>query len=169
MGQTVETDGVGVLLRIGRIDAVDLGALEERVGADLGGAQRCGGIRGEKRIAGSAGEDDDPALARDGASAARCEKVSQISGMEIADSTTESMPSLRSEVASASELMTVASMPMWSPVTRSPPLEATATPRKMLPPPMTTPTSTPELARFGDVGGDAVGDRRRRCRNPARP
>ncbi len=47
---------------------------------------------------------------------------------------------------------------MWSPVTRSPPLEATATPRKMLPPPMTTPTSTPRPLRLGDVGGDAVDD-----------
>ena len=63
--------------------------------------------------------------------------------MAIADSTTASTPSLTSEVRSASELMTVPSMPMWSPVTRSPPFEATATPRKMLPPPMTTPTSTP--------------------------
>ena len=63
--------------------------------------------------------------------------------MAIAESTTASTPSLTSEVRSASELMTVASMPMWSPVTRSPPFEATATPRKMLPPPMTTPTSTP--------------------------
>ena len=42
--------------------------------------------------------------------------------------------------------MTVASMPMWSPVTRSPPLAEIATPRKRLPPPMTTAISVPARA-----------------------
>src|SRR5690606_16689555 len=65
--------------------------------------------------------------------------------MAMAESTTASTPIFTSEVRKARELMTVASMPMWSPVTRSPPLDATATPRKMFPPPMTTPTSTPSV------------------------
>ena len=75
--------------------------------------------------------------------ALRCEKLSQSCGMAIADSTTASSPLLTSDVRRASELITVASMPIWSPVTRSPPREATATPRKMLPPPITMATCTP--------------------------
>ena len=44
---------------------------------------------------------------------------------------------------SASAFMTVASMPMLSAVARSMPRALAASPRKMLPPPMTTATSTP--------------------------
>src|SRR5580704_10287496 len=47
---------------------------------------------------------------------------------------------------SARELMTVASMPMWSAVTRSIFWAAAATPRKILPPPTTRPTCTPVAA-----------------------
>jgi hypothetical protein len=43
----------------------------------------------------------------------------------------------------ASAFITVASMPMWSPVTRSMPAAASPAPRKMLPPPMTTPIWMP--------------------------
>src|SRR5436190_7331672 len=43
----------------------------------------------------------------------------------------------------ASELMTVASMPIWSAVTRSMVRAAAATPRKILPPPTTMPSCTP--------------------------
>ena len=46
----------------------------------------------------------------------------------------------------ASELITVASIPMWSAVTRSIVWAAAATPRKMLPPPTTTPIWTPVAA-----------------------
>ena len=58
--------------------------------------------------------------------------------------------------------MTVASMPMWSPVTRSPPLAEIATPRKRLPPPMTTAISVPARATSaisrGEAGQRAVVD-----------
>ena len=44
---------------------------------------------------------------------------------------------------SASELITVASIPIWSPFTRSNPLAAPCIPRNMLPPPITMAISTP--------------------------
>ncbi len=47
---------------------------------------------------------------------------------------------------SASPLMTVASIPMLSPVTRSIPCVAAETPRMMLPPPITIAISTPRRA-----------------------
>ena len=50
--------GVRVLPRIGVIDAVDLGGLEDDVGTHFAGAQRGGGVGGEKRIAGAGGEND---------------------------------------------------------------------------------------------------------------
>src|ERR1019366_7830606 len=53
------------------------------------------------------------------------------------------MPICSSASLKARELMTVASMPMWSPVTRSMLRAAAATPRKMLPPPTTTPKVFP--------------------------
>src|SRR3977135_1728108 len=45
--------GALVLARVGRIDAIDLRALEHRVDAHLGGAQGRGGVGGEERIAGA--------------------------------------------------------------------------------------------------------------------
>src|SRR5262249_36635919 len=59
VGQRVVARGFGILLGIGGVDAVDAGALEERIGIHLGGAQGGGGVSGEKRIAGAGGEDDD--------------------------------------------------------------------------------------------------------------
>ena len=44
---------------------------------------------------------------------------------------------------SAKELITVAHMPIWSPFTRSKPFCEPLSPRKMLPPPITMPISTP--------------------------
>ena len=55
--------------------------------------------------------------------------------------------------------MTVASMPMVSPVGRDTPREDTSTPRTMLPPPMTTAISTPSCLRSDQVAGDAVDGR----------
>ena len=49
--------------------------------------------------------------------------------------------------------MTVASIPMKSPLTRSMPLAAPASPRKMLPPPTTTAGRMPCRADLGDIGG----------------
>jgi hypothetical protein len=44
------------------VDAVDLGGLEDDVGADLHRAQRRGGVGGEVGVAGARDEDDDAAL-----------------------------------------------------------------------------------------------------------
>ena len=62
VGERVVALGGLVLARIGRIDAVDLGALQHRIEAHLGGAQGGGGVGGEERIAGAGGEDHHPAL-----------------------------------------------------------------------------------------------------------
>src|SRR3954454_20823097 len=68
---------------------------------------------------------------------------SATSGMVIADVTRVYAPRRSRASCSASALITVASMPMWSPATRSIPSVAAVTPRKMLPPPMTMAISTP--------------------------
>src|SRR5690606_31024785 len=54
--------GAGVLLRVRVVHAVDLGGLEQQVGADLDRAQRGARIGGEERVAGAGGEDRDAAL-----------------------------------------------------------------------------------------------------------
>ena len=51
-----------VLLRVGGVDAVDLGRLQHDLRADLGAAQRGRGVGGEERVAGAGGEDDDLAF-----------------------------------------------------------------------------------------------------------
>ncbi len=70
---------------------------------------------------------------------------SHTSLMRIADITRAYRPSASTASCIASEFMTVASMPMWSPVTRSMPARASPAPRKMLPPPITTATCMPRL------------------------
>src|SRR5690606_31614358 len=61
----------GVLRRVGVIDAVDLGGLEQQVGVDLDGAQGGAGVGGEEGVAGAGGEDGNAALfeVADGAAA----------------------------------------------------------------------------------------------------
>ena len=54
--------GVGDLLRVRGVDAVDAGALEQGVAAHFGGTKRGRGIGGEVGIAGSGGEQDDAPL-----------------------------------------------------------------------------------------------------------
>ena len=53
---------VGVDHRVGRVDAVDLGALQDDVGLHLHRAQGGRGVGGEVGIAGAGGKDDDAAL-----------------------------------------------------------------------------------------------------------
>ena len=65
-------------------------------------------------------------------------------GMGRAVIVTAGTPMRSRAFCTASALMTVASMPIVSPSTRSVPLRAPVRPRKMLPPPMTTPTSAPK-------------------------
>src|SRR5690606_11532104 len=71
VGEGVEAGGVRVLRRVGVVVAVDLGGLEQQVGADLDGAQGGAGVGGEEGVAGAGGEDGDPALFQvpDGAAA----------------------------------------------------------------------------------------------------
>ena len=63
--------GGGVEHRVGGVDAVDLGALEDHVRPHLHRAQRGGGVGREVGIAGAGGEDDDAPLfeVADGAAA----------------------------------------------------------------------------------------------------
>ncbi len=68
---------------------------------------------------------------------------SQMVSMGMADWTRVCTPSSSNALCMASELMTVANMPIWSALVRSMPAEAADTPRKMLPPPMTRQISTP--------------------------
>src|SRR5215471_12143068 len=62
VAESVIALGIGLLARIGAIDSIDLGALEQNVAAHLRGAQRRRRIGGEERVAGAGGEDDDAAL-----------------------------------------------------------------------------------------------------------
>src|SRR3990170_4110528 len=54
--------GARVALRVGGVDAVDLGGLDDDLGAHLAAAQRRRGVRREERIAGAGGEDHHLAL-----------------------------------------------------------------------------------------------------------
>ncbi len=74
------------------------------------------------------------------------EKYSPTGSMRMEVSTLAFTPLSSSADWSASELMIVASMPIWSPFTRSKPFLAPVMPRKMLPPPMTMPICTPAAA-----------------------
>ena len=53
VGQPLVAPGALVVLGIGAVHAVDVGGLEHRLGAQLGGAQDRGRIGGEERIAGT--------------------------------------------------------------------------------------------------------------------
>src|SRR5581483_7944381 len=70
---------------------------------------------------------------------------SATSDMVMAVTTRVLAPRRSSASCSASALITVASMPMLSPATRSIPSVAAVTPRKMFPPPMTMTICTPAL------------------------
>ena len=60
-GDFVIHRGCRILFRISRIDAVDLGGLENDVGTHFRAAQRCGRIRGHKGIARAGGENNNAA------------------------------------------------------------------------------------------------------------
>src|SRR5215813_9397965 len=62
VAEALVTLGVGLLARVGAVDSIDLGALEQDVAAHLRGAQRGCRVRGEERIAGAGGEDDNATL-----------------------------------------------------------------------------------------------------------
>jgi hypothetical protein len=60
--QALVAGGLGVLLRVGGVDAVDLGGLEDGLGAELDAAQAGAGVGGEERVAGAGDQDDDASL-----------------------------------------------------------------------------------------------------------
>ena len=62
VGQLVVAIGIRGFARIGGVDAIDLGALEQRVAVHLRRPQRGRGIGGEERVSGAGREDHDPAL-----------------------------------------------------------------------------------------------------------
>src|SRR5690606_13446338 len=71
VAQRVEALGVGVLLGVRVVHAVDLGGLEQQVGADLDRAQGGARVGGKEGVAGAGGEDRDATLLQvpDGAAA----------------------------------------------------------------------------------------------------
>ncbi len=75
--------------------------------------------------------------------ASRWVKVSATVGIGRPEKTDASMPRARSASRIARAFITVAIMPMWSPVTRSVPCFCSQAPRNRLPPPMTMPISAP--------------------------
>ncbi len=102
---------VAIEHRIGRVDAVDLRALEDDVRLHLHRPQRGGGVGGEVGVAGAGGEDDDAAFfeVADGAPAdERLGDGAHLDGRGHARGT----PMCSSASCSASALITVASMPM---------------------------------------------------------
>src|SRR5690606_12972489 len=54
--------GIGMFLGVLVVDAIHLGALEDRLAAHLVGPERRGGVGGEIGVAGAGGEDADPLL-----------------------------------------------------------------------------------------------------------
>ena len=96
-------------LRIGRIDAIDVGALEERVAAHFGGPQCRAGIGREEWIACAADKNDDFAVLK---AILGGTLIEQIVGIATAESTRALTPLARRASASAKPFMTVASMPM---------------------------------------------------------
>src|SRR5437762_2919387 len=60
--EPLETVRLGVAQRVGIVDAIDLGRLQQGVTPHFGCPQRGRRIGGEKRVAGAGAEDDDPPL-----------------------------------------------------------------------------------------------------------
>jgi hypothetical protein len=100
-----------VLLRVGRVHPVDVGALEHHVGLHLERRQHAGGVGGEERVARAGCEDDDAALLQC-RMARRRMYGSATDSIRIAVMTRVCMPNCSSTPCSASALMTVPSMPM---------------------------------------------------------
>src|SRR5471032_2608232 len=135
-------DGLSELQRVHVVNAIHPRPLGDHVGLDLKRAQRGRRVGGEVGIGCAGREDHDAAffqMANGAAPDIRLGHLVHFDGAHHAGGNAHLLQASES----ARELMTVASMPMWSPVTRSMLRAAAATPRKMLPPPTTTPISTP--------------------------
>ena len=159
VGHVIVADGVRIAARVGGIDAVDLRALQQRVAFELERPQRRPAVGGEERVAGAAGEHDDAPCGSCARRRADARRSRRSTASRSPRARAPPCPRGESAASSASAFMTVASMPMWSPVTRSPPLAEIATPRKRLPPPITTAISVPARATSAISRGEA-GQRR---------
>src|SRR5580704_9414039 len=127
MGQVIIALGLRVLLRIGGINPIHVGGLEDGAAAHLGCAQDGRGIGGEVGISGAAGEHDDALL------------------VEMAQRARALTPDRSMAASRTSAFITVASMPMASAVGRDRPFSEICAPRNTLPPPTTTPSAMPSL------------------------
>ena len=97
-----------VELRVGGVDAVDIGRLEERVAGQFRGAERRGGVRGEERIAGAATKDDHPARLDVAAAPCCARKCRRASACDTRSSRARREPWPSSAPSMASAFITVA-------------------------------------------------------------
>jgi hypothetical protein len=130
------------LFRVGGIDAIDLGGLEQQVGADLGGTQAAA-----VSVVKNGLPVPPPKMTTRPASSSRTaasrSNDSPTWPMLTAVWTCAGMPALTRASFNARAFITVASMPIESAVARSMPDRAPVAPRNRLPPPTTMPTCTP--------------------------
>ena len=167
VGELGELGGLGVEQGVVGVDAVDarVGALEDGLGADLGGPQGGGGVGGEVRVAGAAGEDHHPALLQVAHGPAADVGLGHLGhldgGLHPGGLAQRSRASWR-----ARALMTVASMPMVSALARSMPRPGAG----HAPPDVAAADHDGDLGaevppHLGDLAGDALRRSRRRCRS----
>ena len=143
VGQAVVALGLFVGLGVGAVDPVDIGRLQHGLGADLGRPQHRGGVGGKERIAGAGRPAGPCGPPRDAAAPAAARRFRRPPASPAPTWCAPLPLPARARVSSASAFMTVARMPIMSPVTRGMPCSETFTPRKILPPPTTMPTPTP--------------------------
>ena len=146
---------VRIRLRIGRIDAVDLRRLQHRVAAQLGRAQHRGGVGGEERIAGAAGEHHHLALARgDGGRAGGHRSRRSTASTPPTWSRADTPAALSARLERERVHHGRRACPWNRPSARSiQPAALMRAPRMMLPPPITTAISNPARGGLGDVRG----------------
>ena len=118
-------------------------------------AQHRRGVGGEERIAGAGGEQHDAALAEIFHRALAVVGFAH-RGHGERRQRARLAPCRSMAASSTRQFITVASMPMVSPTGRGTPRSETSTPRKILPPPTTTPSSTPSLAVADQIGGEPL-------------
>ena len=136
--------GLRVLFRVGAVDPVDVGRLEHRVALHLGGAQHRRRVGGEERIAGAAGEHHDAVLLEMAQRPRALIGLADLRHVERRHGARRRAEPLDRGF-QHSAFITVASMPIESAVGRDRLLPDIFTPRRMLPPPTTTPSVTPAL------------------------
>ena len=137
--------GLRVLFRIGAVDPVDVGGLEHGVAFHLGGAQHRRGVGREERIAGAAGEHHDAVLLE---MAQRALALVGLADLRHRRAPTWCAPArrrARSRPPAPARSSRSPACPWRRRSARDRLLPDTLTPRRMLPPPTTTPSVTPSL------------------------